>query len=804
MQERKKRYTVLEYYKVTEMLSERAISSGAKQSALNLEPTSDLTEIEKNQAETAEAVSVCLRKGTPPFTNTAKIEEPVTYAEKGGSISMKQLIEINVALSTANRVRSFLRSDIPEALSIKRLSESLSIFQDIETTISNSIISDTEMSDSASSVLKNIRRNISIQNEKIRSSLSKYVTSSAYDDVLMDKLITMRNDRFVIPVKQEAASKFPGIVHDRSKGGATVFIEPQIVVDMNNKLRELQLEEASEIERILAEISGEIGMVAEEIRNNQRILARLDFIFAKANLACDMKADKPTISEDGKVEIINARNPLIDSDVVVPISITFGGDERILIVTGPNTGGKTVTLKTVGLFILMAKAGLHVPASRSIIPNVNNVFADIGDEQSIEQSLSTFSSHMKNIVELLADTDEDSIVLLDELGAGTDPAEGAALAISILETLRAKNCLAMATTHYTELKKYAIATEGVENASMEFDISTLSPTYRVLMGNPGRSNAFEISRKLGLPDEIIDKAKYYLDNETIAFDDVMTEIEQDRKAAISERQETERLRKSIEEKENELSEKLGKIDKKKEEILSKAKIQAMDTIEEASEYAEVVRAELKEIIKEARNAGNSDGYADLLRRADDERKTLRNLDADYKSKIEEAPKNEKPGKKLDASKIEIGSRVKIVSTGINGEVLTLPDEKGRLTVLAGALKMSVKIDDLLKIEDGKSKKSSGSSGRYAKIVRTKMDSISPSIDLHGKNLDEAEMLVDKYLDNALLAGLNEVSINHGRGEGVLKNGIRRMLKGHKHVTKFRPGRFDEGGEGVTIVTLSNK
>ncbi|MDR3304907.1 MAG: Smr/MutS family protein [Clostridiales Family XIII bacterium] len=834
MAERVREYAILEYYKVLGMLADRTASRLASALASELVPADSAHEIRKRQTETTEAVSVCLRKGTPPFANIADIRENAAYAEKGGGLSMKQLLEVGRALDAAKRVRAHLTSDMPaDAYGIRARGAALAVLRPLEDRIAVSIISETEMSDGAGSRLRGLRRAIEAQNEKIRNALGKYITSSAYGDVLMDRLVTMRDGRFVIPVKQEQAGKVPGIVHDRSRGGSTVFIEPQAVVDMNNKLRELQLEEAAEIERILAEISSEVGASSGDLRENQRLLTELDFAFAKANLSLDMKAVPPEVSADGLLDIAEGRNPLIGAASVVPVSIRFGGTapgaRRILIITGPNTGGKTVTLKTAGLFLLMAQAGLHVPAARASVPIAGRVFADIGDEQSIEQSLSTFSSHMKNIVEIIREADAGSVVLLDELGAGTDPTEGAALGISILEELRRRGCLVMATTHYTELKKYAIAAEGVQNASMEFDVATLSPTYRLLMGNPGRSNAFEISRKLGLGVSLIERARGYLDAETIAFDDVMAEIEADHIAAARGRAEAERLMDEAAAARQDAEEKIKAALGKREEIIDKAKEKARETIEDAAEYAEVVRAELKEIIKDARTRGVSDGggntanAGDLLRRVDEERKTLRELDGGYRGSAQgesrkagavfgkKARGGEKGasgigprGQTAGGAALEIGDEVAIAGTELTGEVLTLPDERGKLTVIAGAVKMTLSADAVAGTGRRAVKKAGRGESRYAKIVLSKMDGISASLDLHGKNLDEAEMLVDKYLDDAVLARMHEVSINHGRGEGILRNGVRRLLKGHKHVAKFRSGDFDEGGDGVTIVTLSNK
>jgi len=803
-------YAILEYYKVLGMLAERAVSDLAKALCLALTPKDDEKTIRKIRTETDDAVSVCLRKGTPQFSNLPDLSDPVEYAEKGGSLLPRQLLMVAHALGSAKRVRGFLTSDMPEgAASVRRAAEGIVLLPELERRITDAILSDNELADGASPALRKVRRAIEQQNEKIRSSLARFINGRDFDDVLMDKVITMRNGRFVVPVKQEQQSRFPGIVHDRSKGGATVFVEPQVIVDMNNKLREFELEEQAEIERILAELSAEVGTAAGSILENQKLLVRLDFFFAKGNLACDMRACPVEISQDCAVDIVQGRNPLISADTVVPVSVNFGGDERILIITGPNTGGKTVTLKTVGLFVLMSQAGLHVPAARATLPVVRRVFADIGDEQSIEQSLSTFSSHMKNIVEIVSEAEKDCVVLLDELGAGTDPTEGAALALAILEMLRERGCLVIATTHYTELKKYAISAEGVENASMEFNVETLSPTYRLSMGNPGRSNAFEIASRLGLDGSIVAAARDLLDAEAISFDDVMEQLERDRRETAERLEEAERASEAASALMAAGDERLRTIEKERTAILAKAEEEADGVIEEAKEEADAVREELKSLIRDVRTRGVADGAGsdesssaeapvdagDVLRLADESRKRLKGRTKKKIARVEPIP--------VSPSELRIGDTVALPGSEATGEVLTEPDDRGRVVVRAGAVKLTLKADELVKAE-APAKKPGQGKGRYAKIVISKMDSISPSIDLHGMNLDEAEMLVEKYLDDAMLARMHEVMICHGRGSGVLRDGIRRMLRGHKHVAKYRKGDFNEGGDGVTIVTLSNK
>ena len=817
--------TILEYDKVLGMLAERAIGDLASEVCKTLTWSVDRYTIEKTTTETNHAVSVCLQKGTPPFSSLPDIKSTLSYAEKGGTLTPKQLLSVSFALGSANSVRTFLMSDISDdAGSVTRPAAALIPAPELRKHITNAIVSDSEIADGASTALRRIRRSIDQQNEKIKSSLAKYITGTAYDSVLMDKVITIRNGRFVVPVKQEQQYRFPGIVHDKSKGGATVFVEPQNVVEMNNKLRELELEEHAEIEIILSELTAEVAEAAEFIRENQDILIHLDFVFAKANLALDMKACPAMFSEDGEISIEKGRNPLIDSSVVVPIDICFGGNERLLIITGPNTGGKTVTLKTVGLFLLMAQSGLHVPAFRATLPIIPQVYVDIGDEQSIEQSLSTFSSHMKRIVGIVSSAGPSSLVLLDELGAGTDPTEGAALAIAILERLREKNVLVMATTHYTELKKYAIGTEGVSNASMEFDLNTLSPTFRLNMGNPGRSNAFEIALRLGLENTIVSRARDLLDTETIYFDDVMEQIELDRRAAAIHLEETEQVKAEALTFLAEAESRLKKVEQERNKILSNAADEAERIISETTDEADEVREELKTLIKDVRTRGVADGGAseegpvnagDALRIADEGKKKLKRVSSKRGSKADSSKRNDKRSALADKHEQEIalsiqdnhnlspGDMVRLPDSNNTGEVLTAPDDKGRVFVRVGAVKLTLQADELEKLQNP-AKNAGSQRHRYAKIVMAKMGQVKQSIDLHGKNLDEAEMLVEKYLDDAILARMHEIVINHGRGSGILRTGIRKMLRNNKHVAKFRNGDANEGGDGVTIVTLSDK
>ena len=785
---------ILEFEKIREKLGDNASSQLTKAVVSELMPESILPVVEERLTETTEAVSVIMRKGALPLGDFPDIKQAVVYADKGGSLTMGQLLKVAYHLSLASKVKSFLKSDLPPLPLIGSLASVIETNKRLEETISVSIISENEMSDSASPELRRIRRSIHLQNEAVKTKMNQIVSSSSNKTKLQDQLVTMRDGRYVIPVKQEHRQNFPGIVHDQSKGGATLFIEPQAIVNLNNELKELELAEEREIQRILAELSAEVAANSVVIMNNQEILIKLDFIFAKGRLSVDMEGTRARINKEGALIIKNGRHPLINKDDVVPVSLELGKDYRTLIITGPNTGGKTVTLKTVGLFVLMTMAGLHVPANEGTeIPMVKNVFADIGDEQSIEQSLSTFSSHMKNIVNIFRNADRNSLVLLDELCAGTDPNEGAALAMSVLEQLRHIGSLTMATTHYTELKKYALGTKSVENASMEFNVETLSPTYKLTVGIPGRSNAFEISRKLELPEDIIGRAQSYLDGTDIQFEAVLETIEKDRQLAEEERDEALMLKLALKKQKEELDKELEKLNHKKEKILKKAKDDARDIVDDARESVKSIKEELKELT-EIPDRG------DRLRRFDQGSKALNKLDGRYRESIEDV-ENPDP---LKSEEVSIGDRVKLINLDQNGEVISAPDDKDEVQVLVGRIKMSTPIANLKLIVDGKKKKQFNKGNQYGKIVRAKVNNIKSEIDVRGENLDTASVLVDKYLDDAFVAGLEQVTIIHGRGEGILREGLTVMMKKHNHVKKLRKGAYNEGGDGVTIVQLKKE
>ena len=787
---KEKSLKVLEYHKIIDELSDFAATLGGKEKAKNLKPYTAIQDITEELKRTSEGASLILRKGPLPIGGFYDIRNSLSFAGKGGTLSMKQLLEVHYNLSVVRQIISFMKSEeLPDLPLIKAMTDLLVALPSLEEEIDRCIISEDEMADAASPKLRDIRRSIRLKGEELKNKLSRIIASSENKTYLQDSLVTMRDGRYVIPVKQEYRQKFPGMVHDQSKGGQTLFIEPQAIVEMNNKLRELAVEEQAEIARILAELSAEVGENHHAIRNNQGLVEELDFIMAKSKLSRRMDGEEPKMNEGKHLKLVQARHPLIDPDKVVPINIEIGNGYSTLIITGPNTGGKTVSLKTVGLLSLMAMSGLHIPASsESMLPIYSEVFADIGDEQSIEQSLSTFSSHMKNIVEIIDDAWVDSLVLLDELGAGTDPTEGAALAISILDKLKRMGASVFATTHYTELKKYALSTDGVKNASMEFDVETLSPTYRLLIGIPGKSNAFEISKKLGLKPEIIEYAENLIEGGDMEFEDVISSIADDRKAADQDRMEAARLAEEARAIKESVESKERKIEAKRQEIIDKAKEEARDILREAKETTK----ELQKQIKELQKTGLTEG---AQARLEESRRRLKDAESRFSThvvkQINSAP--------VDAKDLKVGDRVKHITLDQNGEIISLPDDKGDVMVLIGALKLSANVSDLMIINEGKERKAPAK--KAVVKMASKSRTVSASINVVGKNLEEALADVEKYIDDVYIAGLEKATIIHGRGEGILKNGIRDMLKHNKLVKSYQAGAYNEGGEGVTIVTM---
>ena len=782
---------ILEYNKIIEMLKAGAASEMTRQVISEIKPLTDIYEIRHLLQQTTEAVKVIVVKGNPPMSAFYDIAPALMRARKGGALTMQQLLQISYNMRTARTMSAFLEKDLTEIPALTAIREVISVNRDLENEITRCILSEDEMADNASPELRSIRRSIVRQNEAIKAKMNHMLGSAENKTLLQDSIVTMRDGRYVIPVKQEHRSKFPGIVHDQSSTGATLFIEPQVIVNMNNELKQLFLDEKKEIDRILAELSDRVAENYHGLYNNQKLLVELDYIFAKGKLSLSYRGEEPHISDEGILDLKQARHPLLDQKKAVPINASLGRSYSTLIITGPNTGGKTVTLKTAGLLSMMAASGLHIPASsESIIPVFEDIFADIGDEQSIEQSLSTFSSHMNNIVNIVDRAGPGCLVLLDELGAGTDPTEGAALAIAVLEKLRANGALIFATTHYTELKKYAISTAGVQNASMEFDVETLSPTYRLTIGIPGKSNAFEISRKLGLSESIIDKARELLEGRDIEFEDVIAALEDDRKRAEEERDQAIALNIAMKKQKQELEQREAEIKQKKSEILAKAREEAREIVREA-------RDTTREVQKELRELNRIDSIAERNKVFDEGRRKVRNLEGRYREKTVKQVNN----KPVKASDLKIGNRVKVLSLDQNGEIMSLPDDKGNMTVQMGILKATVNIKDIMLIDDVKKQKPSPKQRNYSSMYQAKAMNMSTTINVRGQNLDDAVMNVDKYLDDAFMAGLKEVTVIHGRGEGILRTGLQQMMKRHKHVKAFRKGAYNEGGDGVTIVQL---
>lgn len=785
-----KTLSVLEYNKIIEQLIEQAGSEMTRKVISELKPYNDVSEIRDAQAETTEAVRLINHKGPLPVGGFYDIEESVSFARKGGTLTMAQLLKILYNMKTAERIVAFLKGDIPDIPIICSIAELMAVHKRLADEIDRCIISEDEMADNASSELRSIRRAMVRQSEALKAKMNHMINSAENRTILQDSIVTMRNGRYVIPVKQEHRARVPGIVHDQSGTGATVFIEPQAIVNLNNELRQLELDEKAEINRILAELSEGVSEVYHDLVNNQKLLLELDMFMAKGRLSLAMDGEEPEISEDGTLDLKSARHPLIDPKKVVPVNIKLGESYNTLVVTGPNTGGKTVTLKTAGLLSLMAQTGFHIPAAiGSCVPVYEHIFADIGDEQSIEQSLSTFSSHMTNIVTIVEEAGPGSLVLVDELGAGTDPTEGAALAISILEQLAAAGASIMATTHYTELKKYAISTAGVQNASMEFDVETLSPTYRLTIGIPGKSNAFEISHKLGLSREITDRAKTLLEAGDIAFEDVITSLEEDKRLAEEERDEAIMINIEMKRQKEELEKKTKKFEEQKEREMERAREQAREIIREAKVVAAEVQEELKALAKL-----ESMGERNL--KFDQGRKRLREIEKKNRSTI----KRETNDKPVDPSQLSMGDRVKILTLDQNGEIVSLPDDRGNLQVQVGMMKIGVKLRDIMLIDQPKPKKKPKST-KYGSLYKQKAQNITTSVDVRGKNLDDAVMDVEKYIDDAFISGLEEVTVIHGRGEGILRKGLHDMFKRHKNIKSFRKGGYNEGGDGVTVVKL---
>lgn len=786
-----KALNALEYPKIIEKLTEKASSYMGKQLCKNLEPSTDLETIRLMQVQTKDALTRLFQKGSISFGNVKDIRGSLKRLEIGSALSIQEILAVCGLLENTSRVKAYSRkerNDLPGD-SLDSMFDGLSPLTPLSTEIRRCILSEEEISDDASPALRQIRRNMKITNDRIHTQLAGLVNGSART-YLQDSVITMRNGRYCIPVKAEYKGQVPGMIHDQSSTGSTLFIEPMSVVKLNNDMRELELQEQKEIEVILADLSQQIAAEQEAISLNLELMVQLDFIFARAALAMEMNASEPVFNDEGRINLKKARHPLINKKKVVPIDIRLGDEFDLLVITGPNTGGKTVSLKTVGLLTLMGQSGLHIPTlDRSELALFHEVYADIGDEQSIEQSLSTFSSHMTNIVSFLGKADRHSLVLFDELCSGTDPTEGAALAISILSYLHERGIRTMATTHYSELKVFALSVSGVENACCEFDVETLSPTYRLLIGIPGKSNAFAISSKLGIPESIIEKAREQINEQDESFEDVLTSLEESRITIENERTEIAQYKLEIEALKKQLENKQEKLDVQKERIIRQANEEAHKVLQDAKDYADQTMKLFHKFHTE---------YVDTAA-VERERQQLRQRLNKTEQKMAQPSIKKKPKKALTAKDIHLGDTVRVLSMNLKGTVSTRPDSKGYLFVQMGIIRSKVHISDLELIDEPVITTPSLSKTGAGKIRMSKSASVSTEINLLGKTVDEAVAELDKYLDDAYIAHLKTVRIVHGKGTGALRKGVHNYLKHQKHVASYRLGEFGEGDAGVTIV-----
>lgn len=782
---------VLEYNRIKELLYNNANSLG-KSLVEELMPSVDVDQVKDWLNETTQATLALVRRGNPPLQGISDITESLKKAKLSAILSPGELLKIAYVFKTVRGLKGYSaearenqRLDVVDGLI-----DTLFANKSFEDNVTNAIISEEEISDSASNELRNIRRHIADTNSRIKDKLNQMIHSSKYQKCLQDNLVTIRDGRYVVPVKQEYRNEVPGLVHDSSSTGATLFIEPMAVVEANNKLKELKIQEKIEIEKILSELTALVAENIESLETNLSVLARLDFIFAKGKLGLQLNASEPVVNTEYLINLKKARHPLIDSKAVVPIDIGLGGKFNSLVITGPNTGGKTVTLKTVGLFILMAQSGLHIPVQDgSEVSVFNKVFADIGDEQSIEQNLSTFSAHMTNIVEIVKCADSSSLCLFDELGAGTDPTEGAALAMSILHYLHGMNAKTIATTHYSELKVFALTNEGFQNASCEFNVETLRPTYRVLMGVPGKSNAFEISRRLGLKENLIISAKEFISKEEIKFEDIINNLHKEKEIVEKEREKAQVYRRETQELKEELEKQRKEFEEKKQKMLLDARQEALEILESAKEESDEIIKEIRQLSKERdereREKIINESRQKMKSRLGKEEEEI-TKHATGRTDQNRPPQTVKPGQK-----------VYIVSIDQNGIVLTTPDEHGDVQVQVGIMKINSKLRDLRIVEEhGDNKKREAD-----RFTSSKAISMKSEIDLRGQVLEEAILNVDKYLDDVYLSGISQVTIIHGKGTGTLRSGIHQFLRTHQHVKKFRLGKYGEGEEGVTIVEI---
>ena len=781
----------LELDQVLSLLADCAGSEGGKQACLALRPTSDLEEVTHMLQQTTAASDLSTRKGYPAFASAADVSASLERADRGGSLQPKELLAIGGILRCARTVKGYISEDDQQTV-LDALFHALTPNKYLEDRILGAILSEEEIADTASSELADIRRHMRIQAGKIRDSLQKVISSPAYSKFLREPIITIRQGRYVVPVKSECKNDVPGLVHDVSATGSTYFVEPMSAVNANNALRELELKEKKEIERILAELSSEAANHAEDINLDYSMLVQLDVIFAKAKLAFQMRAWAPIMNDTGKVELRNARHPLIDPKKVVPISLRLGSDFDTMIITGPNTGGKTVTLKTIGLLTLMAECGLHIPAGDgSELSTFDAILADIGDEQSIAQSLSTFSSHMKTIVDVVEQCDDRTLVLYDELGAGTDPAEGAALAIALIEFSRKMGSRVVATTHYAELKLYAMRTKGVINASCEFDVETLQPTYKLLIGIPGKSNAFAISRKLGLPEDILKEASDLVGKSDKDFEDVLSQLEQQRQQMESARLEAEKLRLETAKIKQQSEQYQEQLRKEKEKAMEAARREAQGIIDEARAAANLASDELKALRKQLQDSADTTG---INQRQAELRRTLNETEDKIRAKQAERPRHKA------SREIMVGDTVEILSMGIKASVLAI-NKNGTLDLQAGIMKLTAKPNEVYLLENENPYKAKG--GHPAHSGREmKMAAMSSEVDLRGMDTVEAICVLERYMDEAMRAKLSTVRIIHGKGTGALRQAVQQSLKRNKFVKSFRLGVYGEGEDGVTIAEFA--
>lgn len=786
----KKALHKLEYDKIIEKLASFAVSPMAKERARELQPATVMSDIALWQQETTEATDMILRKGTPSFGGFREIRPQLKRAGMAGVLSISELMEVGEFLYVCRKMKNYGKHE-NKAESYERMDEYFELLAPIaslENEINRCILSETEISDDASGELRNIRKEIKISNEKVRDHLNGVISSSAYRNMLQDFVITIRNDRYCVPVKSEYRNTFPGMIHDQSNTGSTLFMEPLSVIQLNNKIKELQAKEKDEIRKILVELSRLVTENTMVLEADLELLTQMDFIFAKAGLSVSMGGTRPFFNTKGYIHIEKARHPLLDAKAVVPINIYLGKEFTTLLITGPNTGGKTVALKTLGLFTLMGQAGLHIPAfDNSQLAIFDNVFADIGDEQSIEQSLSTFSSHMTNIVKIMDEVTDDSLVLFDELGAGTDPTEGAALALAIIQALKERKIRTAVTTHYSELKVYALSTQGVENACCEFDVETLRPTYRLLIGIPGKSNAFAISKRLGLQEYILDSAKEFISQDEARFEDVITDLEISKKSVAFEQERAEQYRKEAENLKLEVERQKEITREQKEKILQKAREEAKLIYAQAKEEADSI---IKEMNRQAKEKGNQQK---LLENRSKLKEKLSSVQEDFLKS-----KKIKPSHKVPEN-LQAGNRVYVISFDQNGVVLSPPDKNKEVMVQMGSMKAKIPLAELMLDDSAPKETKQKQPAPRAKISKSQF--ISAEIDCRGQLVDEALANIDKYIDDAYLSGLKQIVIIHGKGTGALRTAVQSYLKTNSHVKSQRPGVYGEGEAGVTVVEL---